>query len=182
MRASNSILIAALLLGGCGAKTTADAGNSAAPPVATTAAGDGSHLPGDFAKLPMKEFMGHVMQNGGEGIWRWQGFVNDEKGERSLFPKNDKDWEDAESGALTLAELTNLLLLPGRRIDDPKWDKAVADVRAVALKAAAAAEKHDQDGFFAVGGELDEVCDNCHKQFIPNFVGPGAPPPADKKS
>ena len=168
MRMSKSVLIAALLLGACGTKATQ--GNAAAPAVATGA--DGSHLPADFARLPMKEFMGHVMQNGGEGIWRWQGFINDEKGERSLFPKDDKEWEDAESGALTLAELTNLLLMPGRRIDDPKWDKAVAGVRALALKAATAAEKHDKDGFFAVGGELDEACDECHRQFIPDFVGP----------
>jgi hypothetical protein len=169
MRGSKSILIATLLLGACGTKATQ--GNAAAP-AATTASEDGSHLPKDFAKLPMKEFMGHVMQNGGEGIWRWQGFINDEKGERSLFPKDDKEWEDAESGALTLAELTNLLLMPGRRIDDPKWDEAVAGVRALAQKAAVAAEKHDKDAFFAIGGELDEACDTCHKQFIPNFVGP----------
>jgi hypothetical protein len=169
MRGSKSILIATLLLGACGTKATQ--GNAAAP-AATTASEDGSHLPKDFARLPMKEFMGHVMQNGGEGIWRWQGFVNDEKGERSLFPKNDKEWEDAESGALTLAELTNVLLMPGRRIDDPKWDEAVAGVRALALKAATAAEKHDKDAFFAIGGDLDEACDTCHKQFIPNFVGP----------
>ncbi|MBO9579937.1 MAG: hypothetical protein J7498_03515 [Sphingobium sp.] len=178
MRMSKSVLIAVLLLGACGTKATQ--GNAAAP-AATTASGDGSHLPADFARLPMKEFMGHVMQNGGEGVWRWQGFVADEKGERSLFPKDDKEWEEAESGALTLAELTNLLLMPGRRIDDPKWDAAVAGVRALALKAATAAEKHDKDAFFAVGGELDEACDECHKQFIPNFVGPqsanpGAPP------
>ena len=181
MRMSKSVLIAALLLGACGTKATQ--GNAAAPAAASTSA-DGSHLPADFARLPMKEFMGHVMQNGGEGIWRWQGFINDEKGERSLFPKDDKEWEDAESGALTLAELTNLLLMPGRRIDDPKWDKAVAGVRALALKAATAAEKHDKDGFFAVGGELDEACDECHRQFIPDFVGPpsGSPgaPPAKK--
>jgi len=174
MRMSKSVLIAVLLLGACGTKATQ--GNAAAP-AAATASEESGHLPADFARLPMKEFMGHVMQNGGEGIWRWQGFINDEKGERSLFPKDDKEWEDAESGALTLAELTNVLLMPGRRIDDPKWDAAVAGVRAVALKAATAAEKHDKDAFFAVGGELDEACDECHKQFIPNFVGPPSASP-----
>jgi len=187
MRASRTLLVATLLLSACGTRHAA--GNAATgagerdagSPAATVA----DHLPKDFAKLPMKEFMGHVMQAGGEGIWRWQGYIADSKGERSLFPTDDKEWEDAESGGLLLAELTNVLLMPGRRIDDPKWDAAVAGVRAVAQKAASAAEKHDKEGFFAAGGELDEACDVCHRQFIPDFVGPpgdSAGAPSTKKS
>jgi hypothetical protein len=180
MRASNGVLIAALALAACGPK--ASTGNAAAPtPAAASASDEGGHLPADFARLPMKEFMGHVMQFTANQFWKWQGFINDEKGERSLYPKTDEEWEEAESGALTLAEMTNVLLMPGRRIDDPRWDKAVAGVRALALQGAQAAEKHDKDGLFKVGGALDEACDDCHKQFIPNFVGPpsdsaGAPP------
>lgn len=171
--ASRSLMVAVLLLSACGTKHSA---GNAAPPggssAITTAAREASHLPADFARLPMKEFMGHVMQHGGDGIWKWQGYINDGKGMRSLFPKNEEEWEEAESGALTLAEITNLLLMPGRRIDDPKWDAAVAGVRAVALKAAAAAEKHNAKAFFDAGGELDVACDNCHRQFIPDFAGP----------
>ena len=120
-------------------------------------------------KMPISEFMPHVMQYAGDGVWKWQGYIADSKGERSLFPKTDEEWEQAESGGRTLAEVTNLLLLPGRRVDDPAWDKAVIAVRAVALKAAAAAEKHDKDAFFAAGGELDVACDECHVKFDPTF-------------
>lgn len=184
MRPSKGILIATLLLAACGTKSTtgnqAVASNTTAP-VAASSGDEGSHLPKDFAYLPMKEFMGHVMQFTANQFWKWQGFVNDKGGERSLYPKTDADWEEAESGARTLAEMTNVLLMPGRRIDDPKWDAAVAGVRKLALEGATAAEKHDADGMFRIGGELDEACDDCHKQFIPNFVGPptdsaGAPP------
>jgi len=129
-------------------------------------------LPQDFARLPMKEFMGHVMQFSGDQVWRWQGFINDEQGERSLFPKTDAEWEEAESGALALAEMTNVLLMPGRRIDDPDWDKAVAGVRKVALEAADASEHHDADALFRIGGELDEACESCHVRFIPDYKGP----------
>ena len=121
------------------------------------------------AKMPLSEFMPHVMQYAGDGVWKWQGYVANSTGEHSLFPKNDEEWEQAESGARTLAEVTNLLLLPGRRVDDPAWDKSVLSVRAVALKAAAAAEKHDKDAFFAAGGELDVACDECHVKFDPSF-------------
>lgn len=120
-------------------------------------------------KMPLGEFMPHVMQYAGDGVWKWQGYVSNSSGTHSLFPRNETEWEQAESGARTLAEVTNLLLLPGRRVDDPAWDKAVLHVRAIALKAAAAAEKQDQNGFFAAGGELDVACDECHMKFDPSF-------------
>ncbi|MBT2187753.1 hypothetical protein [Sphingobium nicotianae] len=185
MRKIGAIFGAALLLASCG--KAPPAGNSAA----ANETGETSNLsfaknvgadalPKDVNRLPLKELMGHVMQYGGDGIWKRQGYVSDEKGERSLFPKNDEQWEEAESASLTLAELTNILLLPGRKVDNPKWDEAVAGVRAVALKAAAAAEKHDEDAFFTAGGELDTACENCHLQFAPWSAKPGAKAVSDQ--
>jgi len=121
--------------------------------------------------LPMAEFMGHVMQHAGDGIWKWQGIILDKAGEHSLYPKNDEEWEEAESGALSLAETTNLLLLPGRRVADPAWDKSVDAVRKIALEAAKAAEKHDKSAFMAAGSQLDDACDSCHIRFDSNFQG-----------
>ncbi len=172
-------MIAMALLASCGkappAGNAADANDTGETSNLSFAANVGANaLPKDVNKLPLKELMGHVMQYGGDGIWKRQGYIIDEKGERSLFPKNDEEWVDAESAALTLAELTNILLLPGRKVDDPKWDEAVAGVRRIALKAAAAAEKHDEDAFFTAGGELDVACENCHVQFAPWSAKPGS--------
>jgi hypothetical protein len=128
-----------------------------------------------YLKLPLNEFMPHVMQYAGDGIWKRQGYIIDKDGEHSLFPKNDEDWEQAESAARTLAEVTNVLLIPGRRVPDPEWDKAVLAVRAVALKAAEAAEKKDPKAWFERGGELDEACDVCHVRFDPTFKGKPGP-------
>ena len=128
-----------------------------------------------YLKLPLNEFMPHVMQYAGDGIWKRQGYVIDKDGEHSLFPKSDKEWEDAESAAHTLVEVTNVLLIPGRRVPDPEWDKAVLKVREVALKAAGAAEKKDAKAWFEVGGELDEACDVCHVRFDPTFKGKPGP-------
>ena len=135
----------------------------ASPATATTESND------YYTEMKLDEFMPHVMQYSADGIWKRQGYTVDAQGEHSLFPKNDKEWEDAESASRTLAEVTNLLLLPGRRVDDPAWTKAVIGVRVLALKAAEAAERKDPDEFFTVGGELDEACDTCHKQFDPSF-------------
>jgi hypothetical protein len=125
-----------------------------------------------YMALKLNEFMPHVMQYAGDGIWKRQGYIVDKDGEHSLFPKNEQEWEDAESAARTLVEVTNVLLIPGRRVPDPEWDKAVLAVRTVALRAAAAAEKKNADAWFIAGGDLDEACDECHKRFDPTFQGP----------
>lgn len=122
-----------------------------------------------YTKLQLNEFMPHVMQYAGDGIWKHAGYIIDKNGEHSLFPKNDEEWEQAESGARTLAEVTNVLLIPGRRVPEKEWDQAVLGVRAVALRAADAAERKDADAFFKAGGDLDEACDVCHIRYDPKF-------------
>ncbi|HZV17917.1 MAG TPA: hypothetical protein VFF84_04410 [Sphingobium sp.] len=174
MRKVGPFLIATLLLAAC---SPAPEGNDADDRGEASAAADP-------VKLPMKEFMGHVMQFAGDNVWKWQGSVTDASGERDLRPKTDKDWEDAESASLTLAEVTNMLLTADRRVDDPRWDAAVAKVRDVALREAAAAEKKDYDAYFEIGGELDAACESCHVHFAPGYTAPPelklAPPPGQK--
>ena len=41
-----------------------------------------------YTALPLAEFMSHVMQYAGDGIWRRQGYVVDRQGTHSLFPKD----------------------------------------------------------------------------------------------
>ena len=150
-------------------KVAAQAGQiSPAEKIARASAGKADDAP-YYTKLPLNEFMPHVMQYAGDGIWKRQGYINDSTGEHSLFPKNDEEWEQAESAARTLVEVTNVLLIPGRRVPDPDWDKAVLRVRAVALEAAGAAEKKNKDAWFAAGSELDVACDACHIKFDPTF-------------
>lgn len=188
MHRSGLVLAAMLLLAGCGKKDGNEMGGAsyATEESNLTFMEDvpADQLPPDTINMPMKEIMAHVFQFSGTNIWKWQGYISDEKGERSLFPKTDEEWEQAESAGLTLAELTNVLLLPGRRVDDPKWAKAVADVRAIALRAAKAAEAHDEEAFFTAGGELDVACESCHLNFAPWSAKPqtlqaaGRVPPA----
>lgn len=125
--------------------------------------------PAYYAELPLKEFMGHVMEFAGDRVWEHAGEVYDSKGWHSLYPKNDLEWEQAESASRTLAEVTNVLLIPGRRIPEPQWDAAVVGVREVALQAADAAEKHDKESYWAAGEALDKACDECHKRYDPTF-------------
>lgn len=114
-------------------------------------------------QLPMKEFMFHVIQYSAQNVWSKQGWITDKAGQRSLFPKNDQEWEDAESACLTLSEIITLLMQPGRRVDVPGWDASVLQVRKTALQAADAALKHDEAAFFRFGTAIDEACEGCHR-------------------
>lgn len=177
MRKVGSFLIATLLLAACSPAPESGEGDEAG--------GEALSSAGDPVKLPMNEFMAHVVQYSAANVWKWQGFVTDASGERDLSPKTDADWEDAESASLTLAEVTNMLMTSDRRVDDPRWDAAVAKVREVALKEAAAAEKKDYDAFFAAGGEMDGACESCHMHFAPGFTpAPEVklPPPPGQKT
>jgi hypothetical protein len=166
-----TIAVGMVLLASLGAcsKSGGTAEQAPQPPVHATAPDNAPY----HTEMPLSEFMPHVMQYAGDGIWKWQGWKIDAKGEHSLFPKSDADWEQAESGARTLAEVTNLLLLPGRRVAEPEWDDAVAQVYKIALRAADAAEKHDEKAFFDAGGDLDEACDVCHVRYDPTFKPAG---------
>lgn len=119
--------------------------------------------------LALNEFMAHVMQYGADNVWRKQGWIIDKDGVGSLFPKNEQEWEDAESASLTLAELSRLLLQPDRRMAGPAWESAVESVHRAALNAWQAAEKRDASAFLTAGAQIDEACDSCHRHYMPNF-------------
>ena len=175
MKPQIAAMTALVTLAGCSgtiASTEGGAGEAQGKTAVRSAAAASPDAAPYDTHLPMAEFMGHVMQHAGDGVWKWQGLVLDETGEHSLFPRNDQEWEEAESGALSLAEATNLLLIPGRRMPEAGWDNAVKDVRTVALRAARAAEKHDEDAFFAAGSSLDDACDACHVRYDANFKSP----------
>ena len=72
----------------------------------------------------MKTFMDHVLGPAAAVIWRANGIVIDTQGEHDLSPKSDEDWEQIVSGAATLAEATNALMIPQRALD-PEWNAYV---------------------------------------------------------
>src|SRR5580658_10010022 len=70
--------------------------------------------------VDMKTFMEHVLTPAATIIWMVNGLVIDEKGEHDLSPKSDADWEQIVTGAATLAEATNALMIP-QRVRDEEW-------------------------------------------------------------
>jgi hypothetical protein len=114
--------------------------------------------------VDMKTFMEHVLTPAATIIWRVNGVVIDAKGEHDLSPKSDADWEEIVSGAATLAEATNALMIP-QRAGDPQWIFYVQKLAEAANKAYVAAEARDLKSIAEVSDRLDGVCAACHRHY-----------------
>ncbi len=116
------------------------------------------------AYVDMKTFMEHVLTPAANIVWRVNGVVIDEKGEHDLSPKSDADWEQIVSGAATLAEATNALMIPQRALD-PDWNAYAQKLAEAADRAYVAAEAHDLKSISAVSDQLDGICAACHRHY-----------------
>jgi hypothetical protein len=114
--------------------------------------------------VDMKTFMEHVLGPAAAVIWKSNGTVIDAKGEHDLSPKSDDDWEQIVSGAATLAEATNALMIPQRALD-PEWNGYVKKLADAADKAYRAAEAHDLKSLSEVSDHLDGICAACHRHY-----------------
>jgi hypothetical protein len=114
--------------------------------------------------VDMKTFMQHVLGPAAAIIWKVNGVVIDGKGEHDLSPKSDDDWEQTVSGAATLAEATNALMIP-QRARDPDWNRYVKNLADAADKAYRAAEAHDLKSISEVSDQLDGICAACHRHY-----------------
>ena len=125
---------------------------------------DAGPMPPFQAHVDMKTFMQHVLSPAAATIWKVNGVVIDAKGERDLSPKSDDDWEQVVSGAATLAEATNALMIP-ERARDPEWNRYVKNLADAADKAYRAAEVHDLKSVSEVSDRLDGICASCHRHY-----------------
>jgi hypothetical protein len=114
--------------------------------------------------VDMKTFMEHVLTPAATIIWSVNGSVIDDKGEHDLSPRSDADWERIVSGAATLAEATNALMIP-QRARDPEWDVYVKKLADAANTAYVAAEAHDLKTISGISDRLDGICAACHRHY-----------------
>jgi hypothetical protein len=116
-----------------------------------------------------------------------------EKGIEEKRPQTDEEWEVVQHNALMLAEAANLLKMPGRQAARPgentksegpdapelSADEIIAkingdrgkfyghadELQKTALEALDAAKKHDVNGLFEVGDDIDMACEGCHIEY-----------------
>lgn len=139
----------------------------------------------------VKQIMKGIVDPSSAAIWDAVSTESGPKGDIEKAPKTDEEWAKLEAQALTLAEVGNLLKMPGRQVaraeeansksqpdapeltpvqieekinkDRATWDKKADALRETATKAIAAAKAHDKDAVLNVGEEIDNACESCHK-------------------
>jgi hypothetical protein len=116
------------------------------------------------AHVDMKTFMEHVLTPAAKIVWSVNAITINATGEHDLSPKTDADWEEIVSGAATLAEATNALMIP-QRSRDTEWNSYVQKLADAAEEAYIAAEARDLKSISRVSDRLDGICAACHRHY-----------------
>jgi hypothetical protein len=82
-------------------------------------------------------------------------------------------WDAVENNALAIAEVANLLTLPGRKcsngldvpLKNPDWAKFVQQLRDAGITAYAAAQTKNQDKMTDAADVMTTACKNCHDRY-----------------
>jgi hypothetical protein len=180
--------VLALLAGGCASQPATPATEAPpAPPYAATAT--------------LKEIMLHIIDPAADDVWQAVMTVDSAQGTVETVPRSDEDWNKARSGALTLVEASNLLMIPGRHVakpgekseapgvelepaemeanilkDLPEFYKAARQLHDAASQALAAINAKDPNKLFELGETIEVACEHCHSRYwYPNEQIPAFP-------
>ena len=82
-------------------------------------------------------------------------------------PKDDKEWASVQNSALILAEVGNLLMIPGRAKDTGDWMKFAKALRDAGSEAFKAANDKDAKALETIGDKIDDTCETCHAKYLP---------------
>lgn len=149
--------LALMALAGCG---------SADSPEAAATLAEESSAPYENIGT-VKDLMRGTITLSTEVYWESVAVVIDIDGETVHKPESDLEWFEVWSAALTVAESGNLLMMPGRAIDDGEWMRWSAALRDVGKQAAEAALDKDYEGVLNIGGDLYDTCVGCHRLYVP---------------
>ena len=146
---------AAVFVAGCG--------QDAAPPPSFEAIHD------------MKDTMNLVLEPAADVIWDSAGQVITAEGVEDLAPTTEEEWVLVEHAAAVVAESGNLLMMPGRALDQGEWIEIARGLTRAGQRAKAAAVARDAEALFAAGGLVYNVCVSCHQQYWANRpIRPGS--------
>jgi hypothetical protein len=96
-------------------------------------------------------------------------------------------WQLVDNAALALADVSPLMLTPGRRcengrpvpVTDPQWIEYTQEMYEAALLVFKASQSRSQEAVSEATGPLSEACSNCHRAYRdrrPAGRGRGTPP------
>jgi hypothetical protein len=125
-------------------------------------------------KGKISDIMNSMMVPSSNTVWNAVGVSTDATGVHESRPETDEEWNKVFHAAVQLAEVSNLLLVPGRercvggaippqyRVD---FGRKAREMQEAANIAIIAARKHDADGLAEAGERIDVACDACHEKY-----------------
>jgi hypothetical protein len=138
--------------------------------------------------ISIAEIMDAIVMREADVLWNAVSYSSTDDGFEVVGPETDEDWANLRYAAMSLAEATNSLLIPGRHANRPDveagfgeltpaeidalissqrsaWTGFAKALRASAEEAIDAIDARDTDRILDVGGTIDEACEACHLVF-----------------
>jgi hypothetical protein len=119
-----------------------------------------------------KELMNAVLDPAVDVIWDAVGYVVTSEGTFEKKPESDDDWAALRTAGIQLAESGNLLMIGNRSGGSPEWIAQSQALIDQSKRVIQAIDRKDKDALFTIGGDIYDVCTNCHRQFSPAIVAP----------
>src|SRR5262245_2493236 len=149
----------------------------------------------------VKDLMLSVVDPSADVVWLSVTTVQSDKGTVDTAPHTDEEWMKVRHGAIALTEAANLLMVPGRHVarpgeksetpgvelephemealinkDIPAFRMRAKALHEAGLAALQAVDAKDAQKVFEVGEQIEQACENCHKQYwYPNEKIPPVP-------
>jgi hypothetical protein len=119
----------------------------------------------------IKQLMTAVIDPAADVIWGSVGATVSEKGTEEHAPKTDEEWAAVLNSAYVLTESGNLMMMGSRARDTGEWMRQSQALIDVGIRTIKAAEAKDKDAIFRIGGDIYEVCAECHKTYTVQAFG-----------
>jgi translation elongation factor EF-1alpha len=96
------------------------------------------------------------------------GSTSTAQGIEERAPRTNDEWEVVGNNAAALVEAGNLLVMPGRAVDQGEWIGMSQAMMQAARTALAAVEARNPEGILESGDAINMTCDNCHQRYRRN--------------
>lgn len=154
----------------------------------------------------VKDIMDSMVDPIADVIWNSTATIVTYAGIEERQPRTDEDWQKIRLAALTLAEATNLLIMPGRQVAKPgeksehpgielqpeeiakiirdhpgEWVRESHGLHDAVMLTLKAIDAKSVDGVIDAGEKLDTACENCHlDHWYPSAKRPAVAPSMKK--
>ena len=124
-----------------------------------------SQAPPFQPKSTVGQLMHDVVYPHAHEVWKSVGTIVTEEGTEEIRPRTDIEWEIVHSGARTLMEAGNLLMMAGRAKDNDKWMEHCQELIEAAAAVLESSEAYDADAVFDRGELIYNACQGCHWEY-----------------